>query len=143
MQKITSLFYHQIIKSMTTIITFIAVLITSLLSCLVLVGGFLTLMKLTNSDRQLRSSTLEFQQLADQHKSLNHDTTRLNFVQDGLRVKKHATSHRRAMIDSSFQQGNNSSVTRSSQHQHNQGVGLLHRAKQIDSQKRTTKRADN
>lgn len=120
---------------MPTFFTFAVVLSVSLVSCLILVGGLLALMKITNSDRQLQGSILEYQQLNEQQKSLNDSNAnlelvgnklmRMNGTQPGkLRNTAKPTILRRE-IPIKQQQG----------HQH---TGLLHRIKQVESRKQMT-----
>lgn len=117
---------------MPTFFTFAVVLSVSLVSCLILVGGLLALMKITNSDRQLQGSILEYQQLNEQQKSLNDSNANLELVGNKL-MRMNGTQ------PGKLRNTAKSTILRKEipikQRQGHQQTGLLHRIKQVKSHK--------
>ena len=115
---------------MPTVAVFAILLVVSLVSCLVLVGGLLSLMRVTNTDRQLQASIMEYQQLQGQQKPLNA----INSVhRDDKKASRRTNRRKLRDVSESVVPKKALSGLRAQQ-----STSLLHRIKQVEKRKGTT-----
>lgn len=112
---------------------FAILLVVSLVSCLVLVGGLLSLMRVTNTDRQLQASMMEYQQLQEQQNPLNAIISEHAPYRDEKKASRR--THRGKLRDNSESVVPNKA---SSGLRAQQSATLLHRIKQVENRKGTT-----